>query len=217
MPTVGPVDVTSDVYIRDTTPTTNYNGSNLIIGKSTGQAQAVRRILIYIDLTAYVGTYISEAHIVLTAFNAEASGAAKVFRITQTALSEGGATWNNYDTGLPWATAGLGLSDYTETGGVDWTTPTPSAPYSLENLGDLFQDAVTNRGGHLHLLLKLVDEVTAGIGVAFRDSEYGSLPEQRPKYYMTYSNDIPALPDVADPDVVYSSADAPYVRLRIAG
>lgn len=211
------LEVAKDVYIRSDQPTVNFNASNLIIGKSSGSVNSIKRILVHVDLSAYIGAFISEAHLRMVSFQPTLQGAATVNRITQILWVEGTTTFNNYDTGLPWATAGLGLSDYTTVGEVSWTTPLAADPFLLEGLDDLAQDALDNRAGQLHLLLKLVDEVTTGHGVAFRDSEYTGVPGQHLTFVMSFDYGIPALPDIADPVAIYSGLDAPYVRMRIAG
>jgi len=212
MSTTVSLDLDDDVYIRDSTPTTNYNGDNLKIGVGFNLPGVVDRVVIHKDVTAYLGATVSEAHIAFVSFTPDLSGAAKARRITTISWAEATATWNS-----PWITPGLGVSDYTTVGEVDWVTPVTSSPFNLIGLAALLQDALDNRGGQFHLLLHLVDEITDSHNVGFRDSEYNPIPTQRPKLVFTYDMNILDLPDIADPAAIYSGSDAPYVRMRIAG
>jgi glucose/arabinose dehydrogenase/PKD repeat protein len=85
----------------------------------------------------------------------ESPGAGIVARITQPAWTESGSTWNRYDGVAPWATPG---------GDVDMSNVIPFAPpagpglYAFPSLQSFCQDAVTNRGGRLDLLLRQYPE-----------------------------------------------------------
>ena len=73
-----------------------------------------------------------------------------LYRITQEAWTEAGATWNKYDGTNNWTTAG---GDYTVTDGDSDTIAGPSEQLVFAALKNLTDDAIANRGSLLHLIL----------------------------------------------------------------
>ena len=104
-----------------------------------------------------------------------------VHRLTQPNWSEFGASWNVYDVGQPWATAG---------GDFD---PTPAqslfiiSPQNLvfDQVKPLIEDAIKNRGGMLDVLVK--NSSASGSQILYCYSSGDATPSNRPKLVVNYT------------------------------
>jgi glucose/arabinose dehydrogenase/PKD repeat protein len=85
----------------------------------------------------------------------ESPGAGTIARVTQPGWTESGSTWNRYDGVASWATPG---GDADPSGMAVFSPPAAAGFYAFPSVTSLCQDAVTNRGGRLDLLLRQYPE-----------------------------------------------------------
>jgi hypothetical protein len=197
----GPFDLapSKDTHIGgDISPIDPNFGSTitLILGRESVlqlPGYAPNRVLFHFDLTAIpAGATITLANLILTRSSNTGTPAAKVHRIGTTgggatpAWTELGVNWAKYDGTTNWATAG-GDFDLTTPPPADWSVD--ANPTETINVLGHAQDAYTNRSKHLHMLLKLANDITSNIEVGYYYSQdYNSVPTRRPK--LTYAYEV---------------------------
>ncbi|HEY4724026.1 MAG TPA: DNRLRE domain-containing protein, partial [Anaerolineae bacterium] len=158
--TTGSAQMTAvaDTSMLDTNPTTNYgSATSLLIGEDNSAA-AVRRGLLKFDLSwlSHVDGTVTGAALLLT-IDGDQSSNTRTFRAYQArrAWVEGTATWNDYDTGGAWTTAGAGstVSDRyaTELGSASIAADAPLEativiPLTASMVQDWVDGDVTNNG-----------------------------------------------------------------------
>jgi hypothetical protein len=181
-----------DAEISDATPTTPAgSGTTLTIGNVNPiGTDSLYRALLRFDLTAIPdGALISSAVLTLYDVAGGAMSATRTFnayRLTQTSWVEATATWNNYATALPWTTAG---GDYTTTNGDSVSVSSATADVVFSSLADLAMDALYNRSGLLHLVIKGTEGTGADDYVAVGSSD-NATAGLRPQLVVTYSESI---------------------------
>jgi hypothetical protein len=117
-----------------------------------------------------------------------------LYRVTQTAWTESGATWNKYNGTNSWASPG---GDYTTSGGLEVTIPGPSQDLVFSSLKNLVDDAIANRGGFLHLILIGPETGSTDNYYECKSSDDGT-PETRPRLVIDYTPMGPPTISVAD-------------------
>lgn len=162
----------------------------VFVGNDSSNAQ---RGLQRFDLTGVpANATVTTCTLELNVVTLNEASAGKVYRVKQPAWSEANATWNRFDGVAPWTTPGA--FDPVETSSDVVVTPGPDGPvayvapgragtFTFPDLTMLCQDAVTNRGGDLELLLKQ-DADTPGATAEFSfsrrtDSEEAERPRLR--------------------------------------
>jgi hypothetical protein len=185
-----------DVTLVGLDPNGNYDGTtstrSLRMGCGpTGLANDKRRFLMHFDMTDIpASATITAASLYLRCWFTESDGPAKIYRVTQTSWVEAQATWNSYATSLTWATAGLGTSDYTTTGQLDFTKPVDVGDFTISGLAALAQTAYDSVSKQLHLVFVSTDETTTNTDCGFRQSEYTADSSHVPKLTVSYT--VPA-------------------------
>ena len=108
----------------------------------------------------------------------------KVYRLTQTAWTEGGSTWNKYDGTNSWTSLG---GDYTTADASSASVPSRTPSWMNWTVTAQVQYAVNNVGKVAHLLIRDQTEDAATQYLAkFRSKEYAT-PGLRPKLDVTYA------------------------------
>jgi hypothetical protein len=192
---------TKDTFIGgDISPIDANYGSEvfLYVGRQSVQqlpGNAPNRALFHFDLTVIpAGATITLANLVLTRNANSGTPAAKVYRVVQTAWTEGnssfgsGANWAKYDGSTNWGTAGCSHdgNDYSSTtpAPVDWSidaNPTVTI--------NVLAHATAAFAGtkQMHLLLKLANDLTSNIEYGLYHSlNYNTIPGNRPKLVYVY-------------------------------
>jgi hypothetical protein len=180
-----PCTTIEDTYLQDTTPTTNNGAGNLNVGVLTGPI--IRRTIIHVNLSTIPAsaTIVSASLSVTNPFNTVSPNfPGKIRRLTTQAWVELEATWNRASNALAWTTPG---GDYTTVGELDVVLPwSVSVGYTFFGLGPLVQDAYTNWGKQLHIIIMNTDEASIGHSVTFRSKNYVGVVSQRPVLSVTY-------------------------------
>lgn len=129
------------------------------------------------------GANITSAVMYLTSSSSQPGGgtACKVNRLTT--VAEGGhaddwvedeCTWDRASDASAWATVGGG-SDYTTDGELDWTMTSAVGVMTQEiSIGPLIQDAVDERSGQLHFVLKNASETVNNTYRFFKDVHFNT-------------------------------------------
>lgn len=180
MPTVA-ISLTKDLRIVEGDADTNYDTQNLRM-TIEGAGAATNRSLVHVDLTPYLHTSVSAASMDVTITNTDAVVLLNQ-RVTRTDWSETTGTWNSYAAGLDWTTAG---GDVTATGQGSWTAPAIAGRFTITGLSGLAQDAIDNRGGQLHFIMRLQDESTPTVAVVCRDRDW-AVAVDRPVFNLSFT------------------------------
>jgi len=108
----------------------------------------------------------------------------KVYRLTQTAWTEGGSTWNKYDGTNSWTSLG---GDYTTADASSASVPSRTPSWMSWTVTAQVQYAVNNVGKVAHFLIRDQTEDAATQYLAkFHSKEYAT-PGLRPKLDVTYA------------------------------
>lgn len=100
----------------------------------------------------------------------------------------GGACWTSYDGTNPWTTEGGDFATSSESSANVGNPSTDSLVFSDANFVDLVNDAIVNRGGHLHLLLRVADDSNAcGFWFASEAISGDGAPAVLPTLGLTYA------------------------------
>jgi hypothetical protein len=153
-----------DTYISSAGTSVNFDdfvvlrsGTDELSKSSSGFV----RILLRFDLSAIpAGSKFHAVTLTLTPFSGilVGGGTFHLYRVTQNAWTESGATWINYNGAEPWATPG---GDYTTDDGDETTIASPTEDLVFSGLANLAADAVANRSGQLDAII-LGPEVSSG-------------------------------------------------------
>jgi hypothetical protein len=148
-----------DTSIDRAKPTTNYGGDNwdwVTAAYISGVKSQNYRALMHWTIPPEISSAeVYKAILCLGGLDAFAAAEAKVYRITQPAWTEMGATWNKYDGVTNWATMG---GDYDAAMYVTFTFPAAWKDWFEIDITTLVMDAITNRGRSLDLLFRLSNE-----------------------------------------------------------
>jgi hypothetical protein len=184
----GSVTGAADTAIFSGSPDDTLGSSDQVfIGNDASNSQ---RVLLRFDLTNVPSTAtIASCALTVDVVVLNQPSAGKIYRLKQPDWSQTAATWNRYDGVTAWTTPGAfdaneASSDVVVTPGLDgpvaYTPPTGSEAFTFPDITGLCQDAVTNRGGALNLLLKQDDDApgaTAEMSISrFTDND----PDERP-------------------------------------
>jgi hypothetical protein len=176
---------TKDAYIQGGNPTTNTGSSTVLrVGNNAGSINE-NRTLFHFDLTVIPdGATLTLASLILRQSTNAGAPAAKVYRLTQTAWTENGCTYNRYDGVNNWITAG-GDFDLTTPAPVDWSVDANDVK-SINVLGHA-QDAYANRSKQLHMLLKITNETAAIEYGQYVSRDYTVIPSYQPQLSVSYA------------------------------
>ena len=175
-------DEVPDSYLDEAAPDTNY-GSSTVLKCGVHNISDEYRAILKFDLSAIpVGSTIDLATLRLYCITGASSAqSSRGSRVTQQAWTEAGCNWNKRDSSNNWGTAG---GDFTTTDEVILTLPTVTGFKSVTGFEALALDAVANRAGQLHVLLRR--SVTIGADHAeFASGEHATTawrPEMRINY-----------------------------------
>jgi hypothetical protein len=185
----------ADNYLYENTPNTNI-GSNTSIAVD-GKNLYRRHAILKFDLTSQIvaGSTINSATLSLYYYNypfTNPSGRTFwAYRITQTAWTELGSTWNKYDGTNSWAAAG---GDYTTTNGASTTVPAGYG-WMAWTVTAQVQTAVDSVGRVAHFLMRDGDESGSTAYTAlFWSNNYTTDTTKRPKLYVDWT--APVAPTV---------------------
>ena len=184
---------TADTGIFSGSPdaTLGSNGQ-AFVGNDASNSQ---RALLRFDLTSIPpAATIASCALTVDVVTLNQASAGKIYRVKQPAWSETAATWNRFDGISSWTTPGAFnavelMSDVVVTPGPDgpvaYAPPTGSEAFTFPDISGLCQDAVTNRGGVLNLMIKQDADApgaTAEMGFSRRTDND---PDERPMLAVT--------------------------------
>jgi len=174
--------------INSNAPTTNY-GTNikLAVGYYGTAKTYIWRTYIEADISALIGETIEATSELRLYATSVLSGpeACHIYRVTQTACTEAGMTYNKYDGTNNWTTAG---GDFT-TPSVAFTYPAAAGDLIITGaeLAAFLQDAIDSRSGIARMMLKLDTENGDRGGEFYSDDYTGSYYLLwRPELYVVY-------------------------------
>jgi hypothetical protein len=184
----GPVG--DDSTMREDAPTTNY-GSDTDMHVRTDAALGIFRAIKRFYLEGYIPEDVTLTSSTLSMYVNSSTGSPTnnidICRLTQTAWTEAGVTWNKYDGSSDWAAAG---GDYTET---DKASSVPPAVNNWQTwtVTTLVQDALDNRNSVLDILAKWessIEESATMYEIKWRTWEHSTVA-QRPKLEVVYTSE----------------------------
>ena len=170
------IPITSDVFIDRGQPTVNFNAvgnCNVRLLYISSTKTECSRSLLYAAIPPEIAVAeIYKAELRLRWFiEGSAGAAATLYRVTQEAWTEAGATWNKYDGVTNWTLAG---GDYDTTEKVQFTVqgPLTARRWQEIDITTWLIDIINNHSRNAHMLLRLDDE-SAGVntGGVFVDGE----------------------------------------------
>ena len=153
------------------------------------------RAAVHFDLSAVSpAVTVTGCLLTVTVRQVTAPTAGRVLRLRRSDWSETGSTWNAYKTGASWTAPGAGstVSDVDITAAVPFAPPSALGAYTFPSLQRLCQDAVTNRGRVLDLLIRQdvdQDGACSGACVSHEFCSYASdvtTPAWRPRLVVGY-------------------------------
>ncbi len=155
--------VSNDAYIFKGDPG-GVQGGNHYTGRSNSGASALYRSLYYFNLTSILGSNVTHCNMKLGSLVGVFVGSPSLVsanRITQTGWIDTQVSWNNYATATAWAVVGGGGDFATTDAGLYTMVDDGGQHNQIIDITLLARDAVASRGGHLHVLLKKLDESVA--------------------------------------------------------
>jgi hypothetical protein len=159
-------EVSNDAYLFGGDPNGVQGGNHNTGRANAGVTSGLYRSLYYFNLTSLLGSTVTHCNMKLGSL-VGVQFSQQIFsanRITQPGWVDTQVTWNRYTTSLTWAAGG----DFTTTGAAPYLPATSGAQHNtIIDITALALDAVVSRSGHLHVLLKKLDEsVAAGNSMA---------------------------------------------------
>lgn len=118
-----------------------------------------------------------------TSFGVSSGQTEWVYRVTQTAWTDLGATWNKYNGATAWTTAG---GDFTTTDGASTTVPASTGVWMAWTVTAQVQYALNSVSGVAHFLGKLATE-SGFKGTYFYSKNYTTDLTLRPKLVIDYT------------------------------
>jgi len=189
---------TADTYMASAGPNNNYgSGALLTVDCLTG---SLMHSLLKFDLTAQIpaGAIINSATLSLyyyLYFTGDPKGRTYwAYRVTQTAWTEYGATWNKYDGTNDWTAPG---GDYTTTDGASVVMPS-SYGWVVWTVTAQVQTAIDSVGRIAHFLLRDDTEGGAQKQARFYSDQYVTDTTKRPKLYVDWFVPADEYIDVSD-------------------
>jgi hypothetical protein len=189
-----PIDIspTKDVRIEGHADTDDANW-NVAQSLKVGNDYALQnplRTLFHFDLSNLpTNATIIVATLVLTRNYSLGTPACKIYRLTRTAWTETGCTWNKYDGTNTWTTPG-GDFDLADPAPIDWSVDANETK-SINVLSHALDAWNTPaRAKQLNVILKLATESATIEWGWYYGREYASVPSRRPKLSVTYT--VPA-------------------------
>jgi hypothetical protein len=177
-----------DSILSSLTPTTNFGSLGWLAVKQTGSSN-VWNVIIKFDASGVpAGATVDSATLELYWYaNTGGDPAGMVIdanRVTQTAWVEGTCTWNVYDTGLSWASAG---GDFTGTDKGTQTLSGSPPQWVTWDVTSQTQYAVDSVSGIVHMLLESTSGGALGAGAQCYSKEEAVQTDFRPKFTITYT------------------------------
>ena len=176
---------TADNYLDQGDPLAHMGASSELLVKSQGGGN--RRAILKFDMSGTIpnGATVISAVLYLYYYSYSPGGnpmgrTYNVYRITQTAWTEGGSNWIEYDGTNRWGNSG---GDYTATDSASATVPQDFDWMSWTVTAQV-QYALNNVGKVAHFLIRDQNEDESVYQSCFRSKEYVS---NRPKLEVTYA------------------------------
>ena len=164
----------------------------VFVGNDASNSQ---RALLRFDLTSVASTAtVTSCALTVDVVALNQASAGKIYRVKQTAWSDTAATWNRYDGVDTWITAGAFnaveiASDVVVTAGPDgpvaYTPPTGSEAFTFPDITGLCQDAITNRGGMLDLMIRQDADAPGATAEMSFSRRTDNDPDERPALAVT--------------------------------
>lgn len=217
-----PTLILRDANVQDTrivkhNPNSNFSGDSAMFLEAVSTTNQARIFIKFSDLVP-PGGLVTVSAATLTFFNADAVGSTKGVEVRKFLQAWGytTASWNNRDTGTPWATAGaLGGAEVDATVLATGTAPTgANTAFSLTGAGLVaYCQAVMNGGADYGLLVNLLNDATVWDGIArhIRKSS-NATAAQRPTLTIEYTIGAPPNWTISSPTV---DSDAGTVTLTV--
>jgi FG-GAP-like repeat len=151
------------------------------------EQNAQRPLLRFMLGRAPAGATVLGCTLTVHAAGVEAPLPGHVWRVTQPAWTEKGATWKRYDDTTPWTTPG---GEVDAKSGIAFAPPVAPGAFAFPDLKVLCQDAIAARGGQLDLLIRQ-DAETPGTPRhqwSFVTSDDPASPALRPKLVVSFGS-----------------------------
>lgn len=199
-----PTLILRDANVQDTrivkhNPNSNFSGDSAMFLEAVSTTNQARIFIKFSDLVP-PGGFVTVSAATLTFFNADAVGSTKGVEVRKFLQAWGytTASWNNRNTGTPWAQPGvLGGAEVDATVLATGTAPTgANTAFSLTGAGLVaYCQAVMNGGADYGLLVNLLDDATVWDGIArhIRKSS-NATAAWRPTLTIDYTIDEPVDP-----------------------
>jgi hypothetical protein len=177
-----------DAYLGDGIYANVNFGTDVLLQAGTatvGKSTLHFRSLLRFDLASLPpGSSIVDATLALAHANSNLSTSATFYasRLTQPAWTELGATWNKYNGASNWSAAG---GDFTTVDQDSCTISSSTQDLTFPTLANLVVDAIQNRGGVLHLLVRGPEE-SSGTKLFGGNSSDSASASSRPKLTVNY-------------------------------
>jgi len=181
-----------DNFLLESSPNNNY-GSETALNVSD-VSSAVRRSILYFDISAFSESYVHTA--ILSLYYYGKNGAYVntektiwAYKLDNDSWSESESTWNEYSSGNSWTTAG---GDYVTSNPAGASTTMPSGDnygWVEFDISSIVQDAIDNESKHVNILVKFETETAAGTEDGnlqyFYSKEESTETTKRPKLTIT--------------------------------
>ncbi|HUW82091.1 MAG TPA: Calx-beta domain-containing protein, partial [Phycisphaerae bacterium] len=204
-----------DNWIYDLYPDLNYGNNDW--GNGVGfYASGVKRSLIKFDVSAIPTTVtVMSAKLQIMIEKADGTKTIEAYQVYRP-WTRTGSTWNNYDGGSLWASAGCSDTTVDRSGVLAGSVVIASGDVGqwkeIDLDAGLVQGWVAGTNPNNGVLLKAVDE--AALEIRYRAENYTTVGE-RPKLVVTYMDQAPELPVVGF-DLAASSGDESVTPANLA-
>ncbi len=173
-----------DTNLRANDPDANFGTGSTHWIASTDSWATTKRVIIKFDASALpAGAVISSATLSMKVWSTP--GGTRTYgcyRLTQTGWTESTATWNDYTTSTPWATAG---GDYTATDKATTTAGVTVPGWDDWDILNQVEYAIDNTSGVVHCLIRDENEAEPPITYFYSSDEDGTAGD-RPKLVIEY-------------------------------